>query len=168
MNVGRIQTEHDVTAMVALDTAEMLARRVCNLLAHDRRIAMYSRWPSLADAPTLVAGLTLDGPPKLWSDARGSGLQVDLKPGVLQGFSFVAYPDENDTEAADRKRYHALADSSDDYRKRRRQMTEVRIVGGLEGLGPSRYDLVEIRRWNDDGVGSEVVVAFDGGPERDR
>lgn len=154
---NRITTDHDIVAMVALDTIQPLAERITRLLSHGRRIAIAHRHATyLNDAPEVHAGLTIARNPKLWDRDGSSGFHVALtgdSNSLVAGFGFSAYPGENcDTEDEVWRRYHG---------DRRRNMTEVRITGGTEGFGPGRSDRIMIRRWNENGVCDETVIAFD-------
>jgi hypothetical protein len=168
MSVSRIASQRDVNAMVALDNFDLIEARVRKLLSYGRRISMTQRYTYVGHAPELHVGLTLD------TDARGDGITsyrddsgahfgVFLKPGLMSGFGFSAYTsDGNATEAEAWKRYHAKKATSADFFERRRRMTQIRLVGGMEGdFGPARDDLIEIKAWNDDGVCSERVIGFD-------
>lgn len=154
----RIQTMRDVDAMVALDTIDLLAGRVRNLLAHGRRMALMTRYTHTGGTPSLAAGLTLDGELGRWSRDGNIGMVVRLRPGLQSGFGFSAYAGAHDTEAAVWAMYHG--DES-----KREDLTEVRISGGMDGDGPARSDHLTVRHWNTNGVCKEVVVAFDPGPD---
>jgi hypothetical protein len=156
----RIRTQRHVTAMAALDTVDLLAERVTQLLSHGRRMTIARRYTYMDCAPEVTAGLTLSSPPRRWASDRGRGFQAALSG---TGFGFSAYPGEADTEAEVWARYHAGEAASEDLFKRRRDMTYVEIVGGMAGDGPARDDLIVIRAWNGDGVADERVVAFDTG-----
>lgn len=159
--MSRIRTERHVTAMAALDTVELLAQRVTNLLSHDRRMAMTNRYAYVNDPPELTVGLLLEDM-RLWSQADAVGFTVRLRPGMLIGFGFVAYRHEGSgTEADAWKRYHACKADSASFFERRRSMTRVEITGGLPGDGPARDDRIVIQAWNGDGVCDERVIAFD-------
>lgn len=150
----RIRTMRDVTALVALDTVELLAERVTNLLSHGRRMSLTHRYTYTDHPPDVFAGLTLLEEPTLWRRDHGIGFDVRLQPGVLAGFGFSAYCGESDTEADAWRRYHATND-------KRRDVTLLGITGGMAGDGPARNDKLVIRRWNRDGVCIEQVIAFD-------
>lgn len=166
----RIRTQRHVTAMAALDTVELLAQRVTNLLSHGRRMAMTrrfvyvnDRFVYVNDPPELTVGLVLEDA-KLWSQVDAMGFTVRLRPGPLVGFGFVAYQHEGSgTEAEAWKRYHAYKADSASFFERRRDMTHVEIIGGLPGDGPARDDRIVIQAWNRDGVCDERVIAFDSG-----
>lgn len=158
----RVLRQRDLHAMVALDTIDMIAERVTNLLSHGRRMTTVRRCTYVGSPPTVTAGLTLDGEPKTWKGTGGVGFGVQLKPGIMSGFGFSCYgSDGNATEKEAWARFHAAESISDDPFKRRRDMTEVQINGGLPGDGPARDDQLVIRHWDGDGVCEEVVVAFD-------
>jgi len=162
MATDRINTLRHVTAMAALDTVDMLADRVENLLRHGRRMTMARRYTYVDQPPELTAGLTVDGKPHRWSKDDGAGFTVRLNPGLLTGFGFAAYANDGSaTEAEAWMRYHAAEAVHGDWSRRRRDMTLVEITGGLPGDGPARDDKLVIRYWNRDGVCDEVVVAFD-------
>ncbi len=167
--IDRIQSERSVQAMVALDTIDMLARRITNLLELGRRMALARRYTYLNDPPELTMGLTLyevNGPHR---DDSGAWFGVKLDPGVMNGFGFSAYSfDGNATEAEAWTRYHEAEHTHPDHFKRRRDMTWIRIKGGLDGDGPARDDSLTIRHGNRDGVCEEIVVGFDYGPDADR
>lgn len=162
----RILTQRHCTAMAALDSMPHIATRVRNLLSHGRRITTTQRYTYVDSPPDVTPGLTVDRI-RSWTDERGAGIEVTLKPGLLVGFGLSAYEsDGNGTEAEAWKRYHAGKDATDHWGKRR-DMTEVTINGGLPGDGPARDDLLVIRYWNSDGVCNERVIAFDYGPNQD-
>lgn len=160
----RIRTQRHITAMAALDTVELLADRVRQLLSHGRRMAMSRRYTWVNQPPEVHAGLVVAGEPKLWRQHDGVGFHVPLGPELLASFGFAAYGHEGSaTQAEAWKRYHAGKAEADSFFDRRRDMTYVEIVGGLPGDGPARDDLIVIRPWNRDGVCDERVIAFDTG-----
>jgi len=167
----RIRTERYVECMVALDTFDLITDRVRRLLSYGRRMSMTRRYTYIDSSPDLTAGLTVD------TDARGGGIVegsghggrhfgVHLRPG-LEGFGFSAYDsDGNATEEEAWKRYHAGGDTGDHW-SRRRNMTLIRLNGGLEGdFGPGRDDHIVILAWNEHAVCEERVIAFDLGVNR--
>ncbi len=158
----RIRTMRHVTAMVAVDTIDLLAERITNLLAHGRHITIARRYTYVDSPPDLYVGLTVDGEPALRHHSRplGASFGVHLKPGI-RGFGFSAYRDDARTEADAWKAYHAAEGLSDDPFRRRRDMTYVEINGGLPGDGPARDDQLTIRFWNEHGVCDEQVIGFD-------
>lgn len=160
---NRVLTQRTLSAMVAVDNIDAIGQRIRNLLSHGRRITVTRRYTYVNDPPEVTAGLTVDRI-DAWRNERGGGIGVRLKPGLLAGFGVSAHAGENDTEAAEWKRYHAAEATSDEWAKRRRDMTRIDITDGLPGDGPARDDLIVIRHWNSDGVCDERVVAFDGGP----
>jgi hypothetical protein len=167
-DVNRIKSMREVDAMVALDTFELITTRVRKLLSYGRRISMTQRYTYLSDrAPDLLVGLTVD------AEARNGGITevlkddgahfgVTLKPGLMTGFGFSAYDiDGNASEAEAWKRFHAGKDATAVWSKRR-NMTLVRLVGGMAGdMGPARDELIVIRHWNNDAVCDERVIGFD-------
>jgi hypothetical protein len=160
--VDRCRTQRDLHAMVALDNIDVLAERVTNLLSHGRRITLSRRYTYIDEPSQVTAGLILDREPNLWHARDGAGFGVSLKPGLTAGFGFSCYGhDGNTTEKEAWARFHAAESIADDWFKRRRDMTEIRITGGLPSDGPARDDRLVIRAWNRDGVCNEVVVAFD-------
>lgn len=160
----RIRAQRHVTAMAALDTVDLLAERVQQLLSHGRRMTMTRRYTYVNDPPEVIAGLTVRGEPKLWRQDDGAGFDVRLGPDMLAGFGFIAHGhDGSATEAEAWKRYHAAKAESSNFSERRRDMTLVEITGGMAGDGPARDDLIVIRAWNRDGVADERVIAFDTG-----
>lgn len=159
---ARIRTQRDLHAIVALDNIDMLAERVTNLLRHGRRMTTVRRYTYVDSPPEVTAGLTLDGEPNLWKADDSAGFGVHLNPGIMSGFGFSCRAiDGGATEKEAWVRFHAAESQSTDWFKRRRDMTEVHITGGLAGDGPARDDQIVIRHWNGDGVCEEVVVAFD-------
>lgn len=160
---ARILTQRDLSCMVAVDTMPHITTRIRNLLSHGRRITATQRYTYVNDPPKVTAGLTVDDI-QVWSNERGAGVGVHLKPGALAGFGASAHAGENDTEKQEWKRYHTGYAVSDDHFKRRRDMTRIDLTGGLPGDGPARDDLIVIRHWTSDGVCDERVIAFDGGP----
>lgn len=160
----RIRRQRHVTAMAALDTVELLAERVQQLLSHGRRIAMTRRYTWVNNPPEVYAGLLLAGEPKLWHQSDGVGFHVPLGPGLMANFGFDAWGYEGSATEADAwVRYHAGKAEAESFFDRRRDMTYVEIVGGLPGDGPARDDLIVIRPWNRDGVCDERVIVFDTG-----
>lgn len=159
----RINKQRTLVAMVAMDTVDLLAERVRNLLAAGRRMTLVSRLTYMDELtymhepPKVTPGFTL-GEVKYWHRAGSSaGVVVQLQPGANQTFGFFAHAGESDTEADVRQRYHATKDTHMGLR----DLTEVRITGGLPGDGPARDDQIVIRQWNSAGVCIETVVAFD-------
>jgi hypothetical protein len=171
MTTDRIRTRRHVEAMAALDTVELLAERVSNLLSHGRRMAMTQRYAWVNRPPKLSVGLTVREQ-GAWRQDNAAGFTVRLEGGsslLLDVFGFAAYGYEGSaTEAEAWKRYHAAKADSRVFFERRRNMTCVTINGGLPGDGPARDDLIVIQHWNDDGVCDERVIAFDLGADRDR
>ncbi len=162
--VDRIRRERGLEAMVALDTIDLLADRVINLLSHGRRITLVQRFTYTQQPPTVATGLSLRDEPKVRHQDGGASFGVHLEPGVLTGFGFRAYAcDGNDTEANAWQRYRTGKAESDRRSERRQDMTHLWIVGGLSNDSPARDDLLVIRHWNHDGVCTETVVAFDTG-----
>lgn len=169
--IDRIRTERYVTAMVALDNFDLITARVRQLLSHGRRMSMTQRYTYIGHSPELTVGLTVD------TEARGGGIVegggsdgkhfgVYLRPGLLTGFGFSAYvSDGNATEDEAWKRYHAGA-GPDDHWSRRRNMTCIELVGGMEGDGAARDDRIVISAWNEHGVCDEKVIGFDSGATR--
>lgn len=163
--VDRIRTSHDVHAMVAVDTLDVVAERVERLVSHGRRMSVAHRFATWTGRPPdLYVGLTLDKVER-WESEHGAGVIVRTTGGpLLDGdFGVAAYRNENPTEAEAWARFHAGKAEADSFFDRRRDMTEVRIVGGLPGGGWGRGDLLVIRSWNRDGVCAEKVIGFDSG-----
>ncbi|RKR92727.1 hypothetical protein BDK92_7205 [Micromonospora pisi] len=161
MSTDRILTQRDhLTAMVALDTIAPLTTRVRSFLAHGRRITLTKRYTYEDSPPEVTVGLALNAV-DVWKQPDAAGFTVRLKPGILVQFGMAAYASDGDvTEQAAWARYHADTD-------RRRNMTRVDITGGLPDDGPARDDRIAIRAWNQHGVCTETVVAFDPGPDTD-
>ncbi len=155
--VRHLRTARFISAVVALDTVELLAERVTNLLSHGRRISITHRHTHTDAAPELKVGMVLTGPPELRHHTDGGiGLTVRLRPGLMEGFGFAAYPGEWDTEAQARQQGRDRLEPD-----RWRNVTQVDIDGGLPGGGPARSDRLVIRRWNESGVCAEQVIGFD-------
>jgi hypothetical protein len=155
-NPDRIRTDYHVTAMVALDTFDLIAERVRRLLSHDRRMSMTQRYTWTGNSPDLHVGLAV------FDIQQGTDwFHVRLEPG-LQGFGFAGYAhDGNTTEAESWKRYHAGKHESKDFFERRRDMTLIELTGGREQDDPSRDDRIVIHAYNRDGVCDERVIGFD-------
>lgn len=159
----RIRTEHHVTAMVALDTIDLITERIRTLFSYGRRVTLVRRFTYLDKPPEVFAGRTLDGEIDTWTQPAmaGAGIHVRLSPGLMVGFGFAAYArDGAATEAALWRRYHADPDD-------RHDMTEVALTGGLAGHGPGRADQILLHHWNRDRVCEQIVVAFDPGEDSD-
>lgn len=158
----RILTDYYVRVAVALDTIDLLAERVLNLLASGRRITLVRRYVSHDGTPDVFAGLVEEAPSRLRrrGDPEGAWFGVQLKPG-LRGFGFFAYAhDGNATEAEVWARYRAGNDESDPF-ARRSNITLLEIDGGMAESGPGRNDRLVIQHWNEHGVCEEIIVAFD-------
>lgn len=165
--VDRIRTQRHTDAMVALDSFDMIVARIRKLLSWERRISMTQRYTWVNEPPQMHVGCTLDKEARNGgiiegTNADGRHFGIYLRPGLLTGFGFSAYAsDGNATEAEAWKRYHAGKDATDHWSKRR-NMTRVTLVGGMEGdSGPARDDLIVIRAWNEHGVCDEKVIGFD-------
>jgi hypothetical protein len=165
--IDRIATQRHIDAMVALDNFDLITTRILKLLSWNRRISMTQRYTYVDSPPDLEVGLTLDtdaraGGISSGGDSEGRFFGVSLKPGLTSGFSIGAYAsDGNATEAEAWKRYRDAKDATDFWAKRR-NMTLMTLIGGLEGdRGPARDDLIVIRAWNQHGVCDEKVIGFD-------
>lgn len=155
MSVDRIRGEHRVTAMVAPDTFPPIAQRVERLLPPGRRLAVAHTYATYTGQPPRVyPNLTVD------RVRDGHGLWVVCDP----DFGFGLDVDER---AGDRceadvwRRFHNGRHEADRYDQRRRNMTEVTLVGGREGDGLRDDDQIVIRYYNGDGVCDEKVIAFE-------
>lgn len=128
----RIHTQRHVDAMVALDTIDLIAARVRNLLSWNRRIALTHRYTHSDREPELTLGLTLDteayqGGIVQGANDGGKHFGVHLRPGLMVGFGFSAYPgDDCDTEKQVWQRYHAGKDATDVWARRRNMTRRVR------------------------------------------
>lgn len=172
-DLGRIDTEYETEAMVAPDTFDLLVARVRRLVDTGRRMTIARRYATWAvPTPEVVAGLVLD------TDARGGGVWtavdersvycgVTLRGGDrYDGFGFGADIHEYSgyrTEVEAWNRYHTHEAEHADFFRRRRDMTHVAIVGGVDGWRPSRRDKIVIHAWNSDGVCDQRVITFDQG-----
>jgi hypothetical protein len=151
----RITWLQDVTAMVAPDTIELLAKRVTTMLDHGRRITVARRYPHTGQPPEITAGLIQVEPPRLFNRPGDYiSLTVPLHPGSSSGFRFATDPADGATEKDVWTAFHTGGDH-------RRSMTQVRVVGGLAGNSPAANDKIVINFWNQDGVCRETVIVFD-------
>ncbi len=153
--VGRLATNPRVSALVAVDTFDVLTERVRVLLGFQRRITLVSRWVDSEDTPTIHVGLCTTQPIEVRRTHGGLVATVYLGPGLgcTFGFSTVHH---TETEAQAWETFHAAAGF-------RGGLTQVAMSGGLPGNGPALTDRVVIRRWNTDNRCFETVVAFDPG-----
>ncbi len=157
-----IRELRSVRAMVALDTVDVLSERVLAMLAHGRRMTVVCRLihpvDHLDNEPTILAGLIVDGPPRVERGIRAE-LFVTLRTTEgprTEAFGF-AVGHEDVTEADAWARYR------DNTTQKRVNFTWVSLTGGMPGDGPALDDQIIIRRWNSHGVCRETIVAFDYG-----
>ncbi|MET8648536.1 hypothetical protein [Nocardia aurea] len=136
------------TAFPALDTIEPIWGRVESLLNTQRRIVYTERYLGSPEL-RIETGLRVatDTPLPGAHFERGKDyvrFRVLLDPGI-HGFGLWAGQDSG-SEDAQAERFFAKRDG-----------IRVRI----EGYGEGRGDQIEITRWNERGVGNQVVIAFD-------
>lgn len=153
--IERRAEQRDTFAFVTSMTVDVLARKLIGLVG-DRRMTMMRRY--LGDhggTPDVFAGLRIDrrGFSPV-SHRLGVGVGIHLKPGINGiGFSVQRM---SETEAEARERYH---NPDKQWLGRREDIVYVELHG-WPGQ-PHRDDKIRIERWNQHGVGEEIIVVFD-------
>jgi hypothetical protein len=182
MNPQRILSEHDIDAMVAGDTVDLLVERVTGMVTAGRGMALAVRESTYTNPPVvLTSGWKLD------TSARSGGVWVDrnfsahdgqlhsLWCGIAlttggdryedqMGFGFGESLHKNSGNATEREawdRYHQHQAEHDDHFQRRRDMTHIAIIGGVPGRRYTAKDSITVSAWNRDGVCTEKVLGFD-------
>lgn len=144
----------DTCGFVTPETVDTLAVKLIGMV-DDRRMAMTRRY--LGDrpgTPDVLAGLRVD-----WrgfspvSHRRGVGVGIHLTPGI-NGVGFSMQRTETEEEA--RERYHS---PDKQWLGQRRDLVYVELRGWAGQ--PHREDKIRIERWNEHGVGEEIIVVFD-------
>lgn len=172
MHPERILRDDYVDTMVAADTFDLLYQRIEPMVTAGRQMALAVReFTYLHRPPVVYAGLTLKPGTGIWVQNQTSRVHCGIvlltgRPGlddqISFGFGAGIYRDSgNETERESRGRYDTHQAEADSHFDRRRNMTHVVISGGLPG---SRYlisDQVVVSEWNEDGVCTEKVLAFE-------
>lgn len=177
----RVLREDDVEAMVAGDSFELIVDRIRPMVTAGRRMVLAVReFTYLHRPPKVYAGLHLDtSQPNggFWTEVReddGEG-GASVWCGIVLTNGGTRYQDQfgigfgertyqhsgNVTEREAWRRYHDHQAEHSDHFKRRRNMTHVAIIGGIPGRRYTHEDSITITSWNDDGVATEKVIAFD-------
>lgn len=154
--IAKRAEQRDTCAFVTFMTVDVLARKLVGIVGN-RRMSMMRRY--LGDnggMPTVTAGLRLDhrgfGDPV--NHRLGVGVGINLRPGINGlGFSVQRL---SETEDEVYQRYH---NPGKQWLGRREDIIYVELRG-REGQ-PHREDSIRIERWNQHGVGEEIIVAFD-------
>lgn len=147
---------HDTCAFVTFMTVDPLARKLRGIVG-DRRMTMMRRYlGERAGTPTVTAGLRIDrrgfGDPI--NHRLGVGIGINLRPGINGiGFSVQRM---SETEAEVYERYH---NPDKQWLGRREDIIYVELRG--RAGAPHREDSIRIERWNENGVGEEIIVVFD-------
>lgn len=173
--------DRDFIAWVAMDTIDPLIERVVGIVGTDREMTLLHTYrhtvphnPTDAQRDgkplsriTIQTGLRLlnsqdyDVPAiDIWEQVnpQGKGLVVRLGTSILDGFGFSAHHHQGATEDEVRNQYHRHV--AGEMYSRRRNLTKIDIVG-VSGR-PHRDDRIIIEHWNDHGVCSDKIVAFNG------
>lgn len=154
---NRLAYQRHVTEMIALDTIVSAHSRVCNLLAHGRRMTMVTRLirkDGTSGTPDVRAGLTLAEPVTMREHHGGVSVAAVLSGSVRNGIGFSAFPGESETAAAVWASYRAGD---------RRDMTQIKITGGMTSDGPAADDQLIVQQWDESGQCRETVIGFDYG-----
>lgn len=155
IDIEKRAQSRDTCAFVTLTTVDPLARKMIGLVG-DRRVTMMRRY--LGDhggTADVMAGLRID-----WrgftpvSHHPGRGVSIHLRPGIY-GLGFSVQRD-SDTEEGLRERYHH---PERHWLGQRRDIVYVELRG-CPGE-PNREDGIRIERWNENGVGEEIIARFD-------
>jgi hypothetical protein len=146
----------DTCSFVTTKTVDVLAAKLIGIVG-DRRMTVIRRYlGERGGSPTVATGLRLNqrgyGPPV--QHRLGRGVSIHLMPGI-EGIGFSVQRD-SDTEDEVRERYHH---PERHWLGRREDMIYVELRG-WPGQ-PHKDDAVRIERWNSNGVGEEIIVAFD-------
>ncbi|HET9144052.1 hypothetical protein [Actinophytocola sp.] len=155
INIEQRAQQRDTCAFVTFMTVDVLARKMIGLVG-DRRMTMMRRYlGDRAGTPDVRAGLRIDrrgfNPV---SHRLGVGVGIHLRPGIHGiGFS-VQRMSETEDEARERYR-----NPDKQWLGRREDLVYVELRG-WPGQ-PSREDSIRIERWNENGVGEEIIVVFD-------
>lgn len=145
----------DTYAFVTFMTVDVLARKLIGMVG-DRRMSMMRRY--LGDhggTPDVLAGLRIDrrGFQPI-SHRLGVGVGVHLRPGI-HGIGFSVQR-SSETEEQARERYHH---PEKEFLGRREELIYVELHG--HPGEPHREDRIRVERWNEHGVGEEIIVVFD-------
>lgn len=151
-----LASDHDVTVAAAMDNFDAIAERILRLVDDGRRpMTVIGGLASGRVDPWTASGLT--GVPHLVRNEIQRQLIVateeDIALRLVLRVTAVHHPTER--EVADR-----LAGMQGEVV----DVTQVRIVGGLDGVPPSIHDRVSIRSWMP--TNSLTLFTFAGGSER--
>jgi hypothetical protein len=181
MRLDDILNEHEVEAMVAADSFDLLVERITRMVTAGRTMALSVREYTYLHRPAKVyGGLELD------TAARSGGVWVEHRTGddgelrevwcgiVLtsggrsyddgMGVGFGEDVHEHSGNATEQQAYdrYRRHEAEHELRSRRRSnMTHIAIVGGVPGRRYTRDDSITISAWNGDGVCTEKVIGFD-------
>lgn len=154
LSIEKRTAMRDTCSFVTSTTVDPLARKLIGIVG-DRRISLMRRYLERNGDPEVRAGLRIDRRGYSPVDHRlGKGVSIHLRPGIFGlGFS-VQHP--SDTEEELRERYHH---PERQWLGQRRNIVYVELRG-WPGQ-PQREDLIRIERWNEHGVGEEIIAVFD-------
>lgn len=145
----------DTCAFVTTETVDALAAKLIGMVG-DRRMTMMRRY--LGDhggQPDVLAGLRIDRRGfEPVSRREGRSVGIHLTPGIY-GLGFSVQRD-GETEAEVYERYHY---PEKHWLGRREDIVSVELRGWAGS--PQRDDKIRIERWNQHGVGEEIIVVFD-------
>lgn len=177
LHLNRIATEHEVEAMVAGDTFDLLVERVARMVSAGRPMVLAVRECTYTHRPPKIySRLRLDTESYsggFWTDRRPNHLWfgVVLTDGTggydgtnSMGFGADVYSHSgNQTEREAWTRYNEHEAEHDNHFRRRRDMTHIAIVGGIPGRRYHRDDSIVVSEWNGDGVCTEKTLGFEVG-----
>lgn len=146
-----------LTAFVAVDTIEVIERRITNLARSGRLVTLVTRYHDSRET-TVKPGLSLSINERLGgiqsftnASPHGRGLSVHLSPGIVS-YGVSAYANDGDEDEV-RRRYHS--DSP-------RDAVYITITGGdSDDPGYANLDdSIVIDRYNEHGARHHTTVAF--------
>lgn len=146
----------DTCSFVTLMTVDVLARKLIGIVGDRRMTVMRRHLGERGGSPTVKVGLRPNrrgyGPPV--NHRLGQGISISLMPDI-EGIGF-SVQSHSDTEAELFERYNH---PERHWLNRRENIVYVELRG-WPGQ-PHREDTIRIERWNESGVGEEIIVAFD-------
>jgi hypothetical protein len=145
----------DTCSFVTTETVDALAAKLIGMVG-DRRMTMMRRYlGERGGTPEVLAGLRIDYRGFQPVNHRpGMGVGIHLTPGI-HGVGFSVQR-TSETEAQVRERYH----HPEKHWLGRREDIVLVELRGWPGQ-PQRDDMIRVERWNQHGVGEEIIVVFD-------
>lgn len=156
----RCQDSH-TGAFVAVDTVDALAEKLVGIVGNRRMTKMFRYMGEHGGVPEVRAGLVpdyqgLSGDPVNRTPGHGVSIHLTGRSGGLEGVGLsIERPGETEEQAA--HRYHHPEES---FPPGKREEVVYVQLNGNPGQ-PGSQDRIRIERWNEYGVGIEVIVVFD-------